>query len=538
MIPLIQLPDHQQMKPGYVQACGLEHPYYGASQFLVGHCAGSHHEFFAKVDGAPLNLNRDGLGNLDTTTITAMEEIVNKRIDRKVAVNEWFLYTLKVLGFIDAGVLQSLHVKPRISSEWRAATEGEVLQFLKLPQARDGRLIGTMKDTNIGLYFNRRAAFMHMLVSGTTGQGKSNVLGSIVEVSQMMNACVWLLDHKPDFQHMHQPNREGQEDHYRGLENIRYWYLGEPIGTPGEQPIIVQASDLSVPVLAASIFYLEGEELQAEIFEAFLNHYRDTHPDQPYRLDTVISDMPTAAAQATALLGFPINAANWDATRRKLQLPGRVPSWVDGPLPASVNRQILQPRAVLVTKHFSLTSETKSQQVNVIRIGDSAGGSRGYALFISYLFSKQSSLQKERRAAYEAGQPDHGYTPVVNLIDEAQDLLSHQSRKLRAAVTNTIHEEMRKARSLQFGYALSVQQASSVPENIQNLINSRIAMRFNNEKEARASIPSASDAEIERLQTLGPGEALVQFAGANDLVHGVMRRAAFHIPQPHYEDDE
>lgn len=538
-MPLIQLPDHHQMRPGFIQACGLEHPYYGASQFLVGQCAGSHQEFFAKVDGTPLNLNRDGLSNLDSTTITAMEEIVRKRIDRKVAVNEWFLYTLKLLGLIDAGVLKSLQVKPRISTEWRVATEAEVLQLLKLPHAREGRLIGMMKDRDIGLFFNRRVAFMHGLVSGTTGQGKSNVLGAIVEVLQGMGACIWLLDHKPDFQHMHEPNVEGHEPYYRGLENVHYWYLGEPIGTPGEQPIIVKASDLSIPMLAASIFYLDGEDLQAEIFEAVLMHYTEIHQDQPYRLDDV-SDfiMPKTAGEATSMLGFPINSANWDATKRKLKLPGRVPAWVDGPRPSSLDRKVLGAQRSRRTEGFNVVKESNSRQINTIRIGDTAGGSRGYALFISYLFAQQSALQKARRSAYESGKADHRYIPVKNIVDEAQDLLSHQSRKLRAAVTNTIHEEMRKARSLQLGYLLSVQQASAVPENIQNLINSRIAMRFNNEKEARASLPSASDAEILRLQELGPGEALVQFAGANDLVHGIMRRAAFKIPQPNYSDDD
>ena len=120
------------------------------------------------------------------------------------------------------------------------------------------------------------------------------------------------------------------------LHAVRYWTLDDFDPNGNALVLGVRADDLDPEILAGTIFYRPNEENQAEIFAHIAAIYSD---DQASRgLHWAVQDLigyianTNDAALGTFLYGNSgtrPNKSTMDAVRRKMRLPGRVPSFID-----------------------------------------------------------------------------------------------------------------------------------------------------------------------------------------------------------------
>jgi hypothetical protein len=200
--------------------------------------------------------------------------------------------------------------------------------------------------------------------------------------------------------------------------------------------------------------------------------------------------------------GGTIPTQTLQALKRKVQLPGRVPSFIDPRPPTSPTGQRRQTG--------NITELFRSPGLNVIRVSES--NKRGYALFLSHLLTEAARV---RSTAIQDG------TNIPNLemiIDEASDIFTGKSRQLRDAATGMLDEQIRKGRSLHIGYVISVQSAGDVPEDIRNNLNTTIIGRHRNMSVLREALPIARPEMLEQADKLTPGQMFVDLFGSRSLL--------------------
>lgn len=509
MTEIIQTYDGPGDDPQFASFFGFAGDLIAAGQFVIIDCPATKRTFLGQTAAAQLNINRDALGQFHNTTINQLNCVANGRYDRSTVVREAQLYKLRILKDVTDGVPKSVRRRPSIASVGRSATAEEVIRYLNLPPIDESLRIGTLIDTEIPVCFSMRIMMHHVLTAGSTGSGKSNTIANSIKGAQEMGACCILLDHKPDYQDMEKPNDEGDQPHFRGMNNVSYWSLGDSDRLQ-ETPISVLASDVDPTVLAASIFYNYNENLQSETLDTLLLNFRDemlNKGKEDWNWDCFYRSIPASGAQAKDQYGDMIDAKTYGAMLRKLTKAGRVPQWIKGTSYGGGH---------FSAPEFNLEKLIEPGRIIVVRIAANAGGGRGYGLFLSFLLRKVYELKASRRIT----------CPIATFIDEAQDIFN-AGRTFRDAAAGMLSENIRKGRSMKIGYMIGVQSADAVPEEIRNNLNSQLIHRHNNSSQASEAMQRASPEQLAMTDTFGPGECLAYLFGSNAVVHCQMMQSPF-----------
>lgn len=468
-----------------------------AGQFVVISDRHSDRQYFAQVATPQLNLNRSALGPVDNSNISAMEQISAGKLNRSNVVNEVGYYQVKLIRDITDGTGRSIRLRPQIASQARLATEQEVLTHLKLAPVEPIH-IGLLIDSNIRVCMSRLQAVLHALIAGATGSGKSNTMDRLMHASTAHGACNFIFDHKPDYQNLHEPNDEGDED-AEPLSGVKYYSLGN--GVPGLEPIYVQASDVDLEVLAFTLMNQAHEGNMADTLADILYEYANSREGKSWTLDEF--DRWFNGDKFQAVLdkkGYDKRTVN--AIRSKYLRKTRKPSWIDGPSSSAFGGNA----------KFNVAENIVEGRNNVILVPSSQG--RSYGLFLTWVM----------RQIFDYQVNTNGKVPISYFIDEAQDIFCG-SRGFANAVGGAISEHVRKGRSKNIAYFFGVQSADAVPEEIRNNLNSQFIHRHNNHKQAREAISKATDEQIKMTDTFGPGECLVSMFGATAVAHCQMGRA-------------
>ncbi|MBK4728925.1 ATP-binding protein [Oxynema sp. CENA135] len=490
-------------------------------------------------------------------TINAFEQLEQNNYSREVVVREVYYYQVSLVKDITQEPPSSIRRRPQIGSIARAATEDEIIQYLNLPEAKEEYRIGKIVDTNIGIYINQRSLFYQTLFAGATGSGKTNSCANSICAALNMKFAVIIYDHKPDYQHITEPNRDAlnlltgsnQEDTFPSwIQRVDtdFYYLGEDSTAFQGSPIAIPASEFDPAVLAAVMYYPPNENNQREEFETLLEEFDDeqqANQDSDERAIWTLGDFyrwvtsynpqsPNAQAQPPAHARERLGgrqAVTYKSMVSKMLRRNRRPAWVDGGQPIHPNRN--QGRRVSASasafgqtqpsnqppQWFDPTTLLKPGKALVIRVGQ-AGGGRDYGLFLNYMLKKVYDLKDRRQITF----------PILHHIDEAQDLFNG-SKQFATAMGNVLSEGIRKGRSRQIAFNIAVQSAAQVPDDILNNLNSRIIHRHNRASEAKRALEKATDAQVEMTKNFGPGEALVDLFAASAVVSARMRLSPFQL---------
>lgn len=383
-----------------------------------------------------------------------------------------------------------------------------------------------MSENRISICLDNQVLRHHGAVAGTTGYGKSNINSNIVRAAINMGYCVFLFDHKPDYQNLEKPNDENKDENNlftdpkwqpQGFDcKLRYFSLSDDKSrkaNANEKLINVYASSFDPYQLGSALFHKRGEEVPQENMTLLLNGYKDKQEEfnkYTWALKDAIEWISKLSKpeMSNILGGGTISDSSMKPMLRKLKarsLPwmDRIEDYSTSQLPGLGSTQ------KRLAPEIDVPSLIQEKTVNVIRVGQSQG--RDYGLFLSFLL--------ERVYNAKASNPD--LPPILYLIDEAQDIFSG-SKQLREACEDMLDANMRKGRSLNIAFWYGLQRFSALPESISININSRIIMAHKQADEVKNALPGASKEILGLVTQLKRGEALVSLFGSTSIVQAKM----------------
>ena len=522
MIQLIQIADDQNTDTNIVRLVAKgEDELIPLFTYLLSESEPN--RFFLQVATSNRNLSRFATGPFDTISLSQMLALIEDTgyaKDSIVANITYYDATVQAI-LDDVGNPETPFIRPTTGAISRQATTEEITRCLELPIPNDARRIGTLArsgEAEVSICPNERILNHHILVAGSTGSGKSNVLSNLSHAAAAMGRCIILFDHKPDHQNHHEENPEAQEQfrqafslngHNPDAPAVRYWTLDPQDPNTHALVLTVRAQRLNPEILAGTVFYRPNEDNQAEIFAHLAENFAADRADrqQDWTIQELIVHI-TGNNDATlgnflyGQDGGRLNRSTMDALRRKVRLPGRIPPFIDTqPALDALGNQ----RAT-----GDITELFRQPGLNVIRVSES--NNRGYALFLSYLLDEAARI----RAVALQQQTDVPDLEVI--IDEASDIFRAESRQLRDAASAMLNEQIRKGRSLHVGYVVSVQSAGDVPEGIRNNLNTTIIGRHRNMSVLREALPTARPEMLEQADKLIPGEMFLDLFGSRSLL--------------------
>lgn len=511
----VQLYDDPKSDRASAKYISFSTPFLRAGQFVIVECGASGRKFLGNVSGANLNFNRNSLSATDNTAVNQLEQITFGMMNREVAVKEIFFYEVLLLKEIIGGRAESVRLRPQIGALARPATEKEIVDLLGLPDIIDGNQIGWIIDTSVQICISKDILKQHLLIAGATGSGKTNTIANAVAAAINMGMCVVVFDHKPDYQHAHLKNDEPPlQNYFMALDNVEYWYVGQSLSVPGreESPVLVAANDLDPLMLSATIFHGAAEDLQAESCHFLMLAWISKCADKN-EVWTMQGFRQWLRSNEIKEVSEKLNKTTFGAIQRKIELPGRIPNWIDATPSTMSSRMFKGP-----TKVFKADELIRSGRIVVIRVGSGTGEAREYGLLLSHVMEKISDRARAHKLP----------CPVAMVIDEAQDIFS-ASRQFKEAALGNLDRHIRKGRSLGLYYTIGVQSADAVPESIINNLNSRIIHRHNSPEQVRVAANMATDDQRRMTATFSAGEALTFLIGSNSIVHARMRRSPFKL---------
>lgn len=461
--------------------------------------------FFGQIIGPQITMNRTGLSPDDLTSIQSHQAVMDGDFAKEAVSSPCFLWKIKV--YLDMTAKQPASIRPTGHAIVRPATESEVSDALCLPNKKGVRIGVVDGCQDVAIYLDKSRLTTHILLAGSTGSGKTNVAGNVVSSAIEQDFAVIILDHKPDYQDIDEPNQESRSG--RGF-NTTFYSLAPSYGTKGEA-VYVPASSLSSSVLAEIIFPDRSDLLQSEAFTDMVDIYAESDDAKSkWTLRDAINwatRLGDDKKQVESAVGnfFCVEKRTLEAMLRKVRKPTRLPKWIDG---VSVRGG-----DSFSKRYFSLDgSVVKPGQVAVFNVSNVSP--REYGLFLTYIL-RELNDQKTSGAIS---------CPVLTLIDEAQDIFN-ASPRFKEIAAGPLDAMIRKGRSKDLAFCVAVQAADQVPESIINNLNSRIIMRHNAWKQAKAALPSVTDEQFAETMFYRPGQALVSIAGGVAVVKARMDRS-------------
>lgn len=462
--------------------------------------------FFGQIIGPQITMNRTGLSPDDLTSIQSHEAVIAGDFKPEAVSSPCYIWKIQI--YLDLTSKEPAALRPSGHATVRLATEDELRQSLRLP-APGGTRIGFVDgNAGVGIYLDRSRIVTHLLLAGATGSGKTNVAGNIIGSSVEQGFAAVVLDHKPDYQDVQHPNDESPAR--KGFPTKHYSLAGG-LALNGNS-IYVPASDLPAAVLAEILFPDNGDKLQSETFTYLLEIYSETEGDgkKHWTLRDVINWATRNGEQPAAVSGVVGNGFSADARTlapmfRKMRTPARKPDWIDG--------QNVRGGQSFSGHYFRLDgSVVEAGKVLVLNV--SGASPREYGLFLAYVLRELDRQKTDGRIK----------CPVLTLIDEAQDIFNASAR-FKEVAAGPLDAMIRKGRSKDLAFCVAVQAADQVPESIINNLNSRIIMRHNSWKQAKAALPSVTDEQFAETMLYRPGQALVSMAGSVAVVKARMDRS-------------
>lgn len=189
--------------------------------------------------------------------------------------------------------------RPLFGMKVNRMESNEIVELLKVPEYKiygdDSNAFGYCQTIDdLPLCITAKEFHTHILVSGTTGSGKSNINAHLIKIAQKIGKPVIIHDAKPDFELIEFVNSESfssvkstrkrkKETLYkfkeRGLRNVyKIGFNGihtiyKNSSTFYDAFIYYKPSDFTIDEFAKLFFYAEGDEAQEEEFLLIFKKY-------------------------------------------------------------------------------------------------------------------------------------------------------------------------------------------------------------------------------------------------------------------------
>ena len=460
------------------------------------------------------NRNISTVGNpLDPTILHGLK-LMQSNPDVQ-SVESVQVFDMLILGEYDTNQNQILtsRTRPLPGAPVTQLDTKTISRVIGIPQKAthtDGsfNVIGELLNADgVPLCIDERTFNHHIMIAGGTGSGKSNIAANLINQAMRFNKCVLVHDAKPDYELIDSKNSDPNVEiiwkHFhkyklkpRSANSVtRVGFYGKC--DPNHVDIVAgcRASDLSPSMLAGFFFPRTEEALQ---FEGFVSSI-DSIEEKQYSLDRILEEV----RKRMRLNVDPeerIHPGTGNTILRKVQARREEMPWLD-----AVSSRGVRPFDFNVSKGRILV-------IDYSQMDDSS-----YALLLSYVLHVCQMKRSNREGV-----------GIVHMVDEAHRIFDNESR-YSDTLAGSFNRIMREGRTLDHSIALSLQNASQIPQLVMNNLNTHMVMHQNSKAESNSATQTMDrDFSVEALR-LGTGHALVKMFESRNVVLVQMAPSPFEL---------
>ena len=457
---------------------------------------------------------------LDPMVLTALYEGTHKKTTiEQLGVHQTF--KIKLLKFCnietdenneDFYEFQMIVDRPPFGAVITELTQREIEELLKIPKFNKNNAIGYSLNTEgLPISIDKKTLHTHILVSGSTGSGKSNVNANLMRIAQNYNKALIIHDAKPDFENMKMPNDEKisksknlikkeKELGYKleGLKNvIKIGFKGIHDKKPRNDfhYIYYTYTQFKPEELADLFFFGEGEENSKEEFIYILkNHYvkkEDKTVSENCNIESIIKEITTNKEIRESINSATRATMIGRLRRRKHMYPWLVESIEKNEkYTNNIDRLIINKIKEIENPIFLINYEGQDMDVT-------------YAFMLNRLLKRMQEYRDYDR--------DNNNKEIVQIIDEAHRLFEGKSKTFREELINSFNKVIKEGRVKKHSLIVSLQNASEVPHTALNNFGTKIALRQQSIKEAQISTQGMHNGSDNQVLNLSAGEFLIKY---------------------------
>ena len=418
-------------------------------------------------------------------------------------------------------------------------TTSQVLKIPRQTKHEDGsfNVIGELLNADgVPLCIDAWKFNHHIMITGGTGSGKSNVAANLIDQAVKFNKCVWVHDAKPDYELINSENSDSNVKPIwerlskyglkpRSADSItRVGFHGKCDPQSVKDVVGVRASDFTPAMLAGLLFTGADSLLQFEGFAgaASFKYTQMLNGDcKEYSLDDILSTVKWRMSD-NANVQEQIHESTGQAILRKVDARRGDMPWLDavGLSTGRTERRRIQASPLNGSQDqevqvFSLDKYVK--QGHLLVIDYSQMDDQSYAAILSYFLRICQSYRKKR-----------GGVGIVQMVDEAHRIFDNESRH-GDTLARSFNRIMREGRSVDHSIILSLQNASQIPPLVMNNLNSHIVMRQNSKGESDSATQTMGREFSAQALHLGTGHALVNMFESRAIVLAQMAPSPFEL---------
>lgn len=436
------------------------------------------------------------------------------------AVESVQIYKIRLLGIDSGQFLSTAWIRPLPGSLVSKLNAQDTIRLLRLPQVekqQDGttNVIGILPNAeDVPLTVNDKIIRHHIMVSGGTGSGKSNVSANLVYQATRMGKCVLIHDAKPDYGLIKGGNTDpdipeqiwkaaGKHGLQKGgaKDVLKIGFHEKCLSDKVDRVVAFQASDFEPEMLAGFFFPERGDEIQFEGFAAAARRVRANKNGKDYSVDEILERVRSAQGEE-APTSQTRNAILRKVTARKQ----RDMPWLDV-LPKERATGMQSPSLSGLPKVASPFSVDELKARRILVVDYSQMDDAAYALILSYFLRDCHDFCKKDSRGGKKPRKRREFGGVVQLIDEAHRIFDNRSPHSNSLAQN-FARIMREGRTLKHSIIMSLQNASLVPGHAMTNLNTRFVMRQNSRHDADAATEKMGKEFALQSLGLGTGDAL------------------------------
>lgn len=468
---------------------------------------------------------------MDPTILHGLELMQNGEDVR--AVDSVQVYDILILGSYDGRQLTTPRMRPLPGSRVVKLDPEALIQILGLPElvieedeagvVTRSNAIGRMATApEVPICMSGELFNYHLMVVGGTGSGKSNAAANLVNQAVRSDRFVIIHDAKPDYALASLKNTDPAvhrvwDDFMRwglrpeGLKSVkRAGFNGRCDPSKVDGVLGFWASDFEPDMLASLFFPYTSENNQYEAFASAAEFLREQENKSQYTIDDIFHVIERRMQNDTSP-SEQIHKATGNAALQKIRRRRRDFPWLDcvgDPVDETLRGN---------QKVHRLELERFMRPGLTLVIDYQSMGEAAYALVLSFFLRMAMSLRRQRIGA-----------PTVQLVDEAHRIFDNESAYSRE-LERVFSRAMREGRSVDHGIIVSLQNASQIPAQVLNNINSKIVMRQNGKSEAESATQTMGREFVSQSMRLGTGQALVQLFESNAVALAQMAPSPFEL---------
>ena len=524
--------DSPNSNPSFITAKGEENEPFKLFDYVL--ITYKEQQWIGQITKPNINISTSGLSPYDPTLLHGLERYQE---DSEIQlIDNVEMWEIKLLGEYNKAILSTVRRRPKPGGTVVRLDRETTINVLKLPKLikhSDGsqNVIGKLMNAeDVPLCVDRKIFNHHIMVSGGTGSGKSNVGANLITQAAKLGYCVFLYDAKPDYQKMNEANSEANSDPIQeifnqfstyslkseGAKNLKKvcFYSGESKDYTSYNAVFgYKASDLDPYIFANLILPDTASDLQRDEFIS--TFYTLQRNSQSFELQKIKSSLEEKKRNSDKPAGSTIDAII-RAIDRKInakELP-----WLD-----SVDTKISCATGNPFSRSHggqvvTFKPENLMEAGCIIHIDCEGLTEANYALFLSIFIRECQNYRNKNRSGI----------PVVQFIDEAHRVFDNASR-YSDSLASVFNRAMREGRTLQHGVILSLQNSSQVPHLVVNNLNSHIVMKQNSREVAKFATQSMGEEFAVQTMNLGRGQALVKLFESNAVVLAQMTPSPFEL---------